>query len=140
VELGESMRHEESQIQIAVANYLKYKYPQVLFTIAPSGVNLPIRVAQRMKAMGYAAGTPDLMIFEARGWYHGLFLELKTERGRASDLQKNFIAQLTKRQYAVALCFGYTQAIQEIDKYLNLEGVWCRKKGIANTVVVQSAG
>ncbi len=40
------------------------------------------RVAGRFKAMGYWAGTPDIMIFEPRWEFHGMFLELKMPGGK----------------------------------------------------------
>lgn len=111
-------KNEETNIQVAVVNYLRARYPQALFTIAPSGMKLPIHVARMLKAMGYVAGTPDLMIFEPRGEYHGLFIEIKTERGRASEAQGKFMDSLWERGYLVALCFGYERAVKVIDSYL----------------------
>lgn len=111
--------HEESNIQIAVANYLRAKYPKALFTIAPSGIKLGIRTAKRLKAMGYAAGTPDLLIFEPRGRFHGLMLELKKVGGQVSKVQKAFLRDLHDRGYREWVAFGYLDAVIVIDQYLN---------------------
>lgn len=115
------IKNEEMAIQIAVANYLKYKHPQALFTIAPSGMKLPIGVAKKMKAMGYRAGTPDMMIFEPRGQYNGLFLELKTKRGILSPLQQEFLSALDLRGYKTRVCYSYEQAVDEIECYLRFK-------------------
>lgn len=126
-------KNEETNIQVAVIDYLRNKYPNTLFTIAPSGMKLPIYVAKMLKAMGYTAGTPDIMIFEPRQnniivnsgtmkcIYHGLFLEMKTHKGNLSELQEWFLHNLEARSYVVAVCFGYDSAIKVIDKYMALE-------------------
>lgn len=110
-------KNEETNIQVAVANYLKYKYSHVLFTIAPSGIKLPIYVAKMLKAMGYRAGTPDLIIFEPRNGYHGLFIEIKTDIGKLSPLQSEFARLLDDRGYKTFVCYGYDSAIIAIDHY-----------------------
>jgi hypothetical protein len=110
-------KNEETNIQVAVANYLRIKYPSVLFTIAPNGIKLPIWTAKMLKMMGYRAGTPDVLIFEPRKEYNGLFIELKTEKGKLSDLQNDFLIALESRGYKASVCFGYNKAIEAINKY-----------------------
>lgn len=110
----------EDIIQMVVVRHLKTHYPAALFTISPSGMRLPIGVARKFKMMGYRAGTPDLLIFEPKGNYHGLFIELKSEGGRASPEQKMFSAELIQRGYCCMLCFGAATAIYEIDRYMKL--------------------
>lgn len=96
---------------------MRFKYPNVLFTIAPSGIKLPIFVAKMLKAMGYLAGTPDMLIFERRRGFPALFLEIKTEVGKVSLVQKEFLSKLTDRGYLVHVCFGFNAAIHVIDHY-----------------------
>lgn len=110
-------KNEETNIQVAVINHIRYNHPTALFTIAPSGMKLPIHIARMLKAMGYKAGTPDILIFEPRGPWHGLFVEIKTETGVASISQKMFFKSLKDRGYSVQLCFGYQAAIKAIDEY-----------------------
>ena len=74
------MRNAEYYEQVAIINYIKYKYPDIIFTIAPNGMRLPIGVAVKLKKMGYSKGTPDIMIFEPNKKYHGLFIELKCKK------------------------------------------------------------
>ena len=118
-------RQEETNIQIALSNYLKLKYPGVLFTIAPSGMKLSAFTAKMIKAMGYRAGSPDMMIFEPMFFlgklYHGLFLEIKTEKGIISSNQKEFLELLDKRGYKTYVCFGYQAGIQAIENYLGVK-------------------
>jgi hypothetical protein len=123
IERKKPVRHED-QFQIAVVDFIRSRYPGTLFTIAPNGIKLSKRIAVRLKALGYSAGTPDIMIFEPRGDYHGLFIEIKTPnlpgmtKGRASDAQLNWMSELNARGYMGLLCFGSSDAIDQINNYL----------------------
>jgi hypothetical protein len=117
-------RKVEDEHQKAVIQYLRYRYPPALFTIAPNGFKLPIGVAVKMKAMGYKAGTPDIMIFEPRGQFHGLFIEMKrpaetgASKGVLSFEQKAWNIELNSRGYMAIVSYGSEMAIKAIDYYL----------------------
>lgn len=69
--------------------------------------------------MGYEKGMPDLAIFEPRGAFHGLFVELKRTRGGTVSVdQRIMMARLRDRGYQVAVCKGATEAIDTITAYL----------------------
>jgi hypothetical protein len=78
-----------------------------------------MRQAIKMKRTGYVKGVPDLQIFEPRGEYHGLLLEIKTLKGVASPEQKAWIELLNKRGYKAEICKGADQCIKIIDEYFN---------------------
>ena len=125
------MRPEEGE-QIATINYLRLQYPTALYTIAPEGFKLPIGVAKKLKAMGYSSGTPDIMIFEPRKNYKGLFLEMKTpekrdplgkiyqRKGKLSDNQRTWLSELERRGYYARYCFGFEEAKVYIDWYFKV--------------------
>jgi hypothetical protein len=50
--------------------------------------------------------------------YHGLFIEIKTEKGRATKSQKEWIKALNERGYKAVICKGFEECKKEIDKYL----------------------
>jgi hypothetical protein len=116
--MGGIMFQEEYHIQVAVVQWLKINHPEVLFTIAPSGMKLPIQVAARLKKMGYSAGTPDIMIFESRNKYHGLFIELKTKTGRVTTQQGEWSTALISRGYMALVCRSFEDAVATINTYL----------------------
>lgn len=119
------MRDREYHIQVAVVQWLRFNYPKVLFTTSPAGVKLPMPTAIKMKRMGYRSGTPDLLIFSPRGQFHGAFVELKTEDGRTSEAQEQFIKELDDNGYATKVAFGYDDAVQWLEKYFKLkENLW----------------
>ena len=55
--------------------------------------------AARFKAMGVRAGFPDLILCIARQGYHGLFIELKTEKGKQSKYQRFWQISLEEQGY-----------------------------------------
>lgn len=114
-------KQEETGIQIALVNWLFVNHPHVLFTSALGGIKTTIGQAVKLKRMGYRRGFPDLLIFEARGIYHGLLIELKTKTGVLSPFQKEIAHLLMQRDYRVATCFGFDQAVYYITKYLVLK-------------------
>ena len=72
------------------------------------------------KAMGVKKGVPDLFLPVARGMYHGLYIELKTEAGTVSDAQIWWGDQLVKQGYYWEVCHGWKSAIKVLEWYLSL--------------------
>lgn len=72
-----------------------------------------------LPAEGVKAGVPDLCLPVARGQYHGLYIELKRQRGgRTSDHQSEWLDALSAQGYKAALCYGWEQAAGTIIEYL----------------------
>jgi hypothetical protein len=118
------MQHIEGKIQEQVVAYLRYQYPQLLFTASiqeHAGGKFAfsnIQKANRRKRMGYLAGTPDLMIFCPKGIYGGLFIEMKSEKGTVSHFQKTFGERATINGYCYVVCHSLHEAQQAVEKYL----------------------
>ena len=72
------------------------------------------------KAMGVKKGVPDLCLPVARGGFHGLYIEMKTPSGRASDAQRWWMMELTKQGYRAVVCHGYDAAVAELCWYRSL--------------------
>lgn len=68
---------------------------------------------------GYKAGFPDLFIYEPKGLFHGLAIELKVKGNYASPQQKEVLAKLQSKGYRTEVCTGFEEAIKVIDEYLN---------------------
>ena len=109
-------RSPEHDIQVKIAKYLDTM--GLLWTASAGGMRTGIRTAVKMKAAGYKKGTPDIMIFEPRGDYHALFIELKTKKGTASKEQKQWIEYLSHRGYKAAICKGLDAALDTINDYI----------------------
>ena len=109
----------ESTEQILVIDYLNSITPRPLFTVAKVGRSAGRGVNARFKHLGYRPGTPDIMVFVARGVYHGLFIEFKPAIGGIqSPVQKEFMADSLTAGYAYELCHGAPRAIEIIQHYL----------------------
>lgn len=60
------------------------------------------------KAQGYKKGFPDLFFYEPRGEHHGLAIELKRDKGRATPDQKLWKEELQRRGYKAVIARGYS--------------------------------
>lgn len=121
----------EKIIHKQVCEYLRYQYPNVLFNSDMAGsMKLTIGQAVQIKSLRSNRGFPDIAIYEPRGKYHGLFIELKKEGERLykkdgisyiSDHiaeQSQCMQLLIERGYDCYFCIGFDQAKLTIDNYL----------------------
>ena len=116
------MRHLEDAEQIALFQWAAMqsaKFPelQLMFHI-PNGGKRNAQEAARFKQMGVKAGVPDLFLPVARGGFHGLWIELKSPKGRTSASQETFLEELRNQGYKTAVCFGWEMAAREIKEYI----------------------
>jgi len=113
------MKSKEDDLQVAVVTYLKLKYKALY--CASLGGQYQKHISQRMKAKrtGYVAGFPDLFIYESKGDYSGLAIELKVKGNYASPKQKDWIEKLNARGYSAHVCTGFDNAKEVIDNYFN---------------------
>lgn len=73
----------------------------------------------RMRAEGLKKGVPDICLPVPRGNCHGLYIELKRQRGgRTSPEQREWIDALNAQGYRACVCCGWEDAAMEIEKYL----------------------
>lgn len=117
------MRHEESNLQQQCVAWFRAQYPQfaMLLTHVPNEGNGNRVSGAIHKAEGTVAGVPDLLLFlpscyPAKGrdgetaWsmVHGLGIEMKTEKGRQGQSQKDFqkMFQSAGYQYEVVRSFN----------------------------------
>lgn len=67
---------------------------------------------------GLRSGYPDIILDVARGGFHGLRIELKTQRGRTSKEQIEWIAALKRQGYYATVAHGWIEAREVITMYL----------------------
>ena len=68
--------------------------------------------------MKESAGVPDLCLPIPISPFHGLFIELKTKKGKVSSNQRKWQNKLRGRGYASEICFGADEAIATLEQYL----------------------
>lgn len=118
----------EHQEQVDVVDYLQMAHPDVLFWSTPNGARLASGKDKRLaairmnalKAEGLLPGVSDLIIFEPRGGYSAMFLEMKKrDGGAASENQEWFLREVEKRGGYGVVAHGFDEAKEVIDDYLN---------------------
>lgn len=88
----------------------------------PNGGKRAIKTAIALKAQGVKSGVPDMCLPVAREGYHGLYIELKRQKGgTVSETQKSWITALEGQGYKAVVCKGAEDAIRTIKEYLNNE-------------------
>ena len=114
----------EERLQSEVVKYIGYKYPKARYCASLGGQYQPFQSQRnRARKTGYVKGFPDLFIYESRTvdgiTYHGLALEIKTIKGRATKEQKEWIESLNERGYKAEVVKGLPAILDLIDSYLN---------------------
>lgn len=114
----------EDQEQMLIFQWAAFahgKYPELdLLYHIPNGGKRSKAEAGRFKVMGVKSGVPDLMLPIPRNNYHGLYIEMKREKGgTVSPEQQKWINALRKQGYAVEVCKGFEQARCLLVEYLN---------------------
>lgn len=116
---------EEQATLFSWASIKSRAYPELrlLFHI-PNGGARKKSEAARFKAEGVKPGVPDIFLPVARGPWHGLFIELKRQKGgRISEAQRNWLDDLAGQGYCAVVAFGWKEAAQTIEYYLDERGV-----------------
>lgn len=75
----------------------------------------------RQKRLGLRRGVCDLCLPAARGGYHGLYIEMKTEEGRVSREQAEFIEGILGEGYMAEVCRSGEEAVAVIERYLKMD-------------------
>jgi hypothetical protein len=85
----------------------------------PNGGKRDMTTAKRLKAEGVKSGVPDINLPVSRSGYHGLYIELKKQKGNnTTDNQDYWLDELNKQGYFTAVCRGWEEASKVIIRYL----------------------
>jgi hypothetical protein len=118
---------KEAQEQASVFEWAAWaakRTPELnLLYHVPNGGSRNVVEAVHLKQQGVKSGVPDIVLPVARGKYHGLYIELKTLRGRVSDTQKQWLDALRNQGYAAIVCRSADEARAMIGRYLAGEDV-----------------
>lgn len=137
---GVKQKRPEEKIQLRVCDFLRVRYPNVIFSCdLASGMRMPMWLAARNAKMRSSRGQPDLFIAFPKDErlypahhngkiYHGLFIELKTEDCRLKgggitktkhhQEQAEILKKLGQLGYATHFACGYSEAIDIITTYM----------------------
>ena len=114
----------EFGLQCALITWAKLneaRWPELaLLHHIPNGGHRHANVAAGLKRAGVKAGVPDLVLPIPRGGYPGLYLELKSPKGRLSKAQREWISALRHQGYRVEVVRSLEEGIAILEGYLSL--------------------
>lgn len=110
----------EDAIQIALVRWIDLQHPHASRWLhhSPNGGHRTRVTAARLKAMGVRRGFPDLTLWLPRGGFHGLAIELKAGRNRATAEQIAWLDHMASTGWMAVCCIGFDAARQTIEDYL----------------------
>lgn len=113
-----SLNPSEESIQKHLIVWFEWAYPNDRIFHIPNGGSRHKLEAINLKRLGVRPGVPDLFVPTANLPYHGLFLELKSKKGRLQPSQKDWLAYLEKQHYLCAAVYSFDEAIEVVNNYL----------------------
>ena len=75
----------------------------------------------RLKAQGVVSGMPDIMVYQGRGEYLGLAIELKRKGGRVSDNQRYVLDRLKRAGWKTAIVWSQDGLDEVMENYWSLK-------------------
>lgn len=130
--------HQEQKAVFEWAQALEGQHPELeLLHAIPNGGGRPSKQrydkktgrmvrysveAAKLKAEGVKPGVPDVMLPVARQGFHGLYIEMKADRGRTSKDQRRWIDRLRAEGYRVEVAVGWVAAARILAEYLGIRG------------------
>ena len=125
------MKHEEYNLQKNLCRYLDLKYPKILY-MSDTIANLKLSIVQSVRNKAIQKDglkCPDLLIFEPRNGFNGLFIEIKikTPFKKNGEILKNehledqyaTIKILNELGYMTCFGVGFDECVKIIEKYMN---------------------
>ena len=125
------MKHIESIQQTQViewsrwafkANPVRYPYLDMLHC-SLNGVKLSGTQAKIAKGQGMLSGVPDLFLPVPKNGFHGLFIEMKSDKGRVTENQHWFLTNAESLSYKTVICYSAKEAISAIQAYYDEETI-----------------
>ncbi len=117
--VGQASESREQQALFRWWDMYRSQYPEALMFAVPNGGARSAITGARLKAEGVLAGVPDVFLAYPAGGLHGLFIEMKRQKGgRVSAPQKAVMQALRMQGYEVAVCHGWQEARDTVIRYM----------------------
>lgn len=116
----------EAQHQAAIMKWsqqpdIRSKWPELaLLYHIPNGGTRDAIEGRHLKQQGVKRGVPDLCLPVAKGIYHALYIELKSDTGRATTEQNWWGEHLRGQGNMWEVCHGWESAVMVLEWYLSL--------------------
>jgi len=119
----------EHQEQVELFKWVRLnerRHPELRWVFAiPNGGHRHIKVARRLRAEGVRAGVADIFCPIPRGGYHGLWIEMKVKPNKLTANQKEFVEEMYRQGYKVAVCYSWLEAVRTLCGYLDIRSEQC---------------
>lgn len=116
-----SIYPSEDQEQIAFIEWVTlYPFLRDVIHHSPNGGSRHAAEAAKFKRMGVKRGFPDLFFYMPLKGYAGLFIEMKSKKGKLSPEQRDVLEQLRKCGYRAEVAYGCQEAIDITKDYFGL--------------------
>lgn len=89
---------------------------------------------RKLKRMGVKRGVSDIFICCPRGFFNGLWLELKAGDGKPTKEQTDFIHLMNSQGYLAMWRVGYESARDEVENYMRMEIISCGAANILHPI------
>jgi hypothetical protein len=111
----------EQRTLISWCRWMEGQHPEIgmIFHI-PNGEYRTMTSGKRLKAQGVRAGIPDLFLAVTTTKFSGLWIELKSQKGKVRPEQQEWITKLRLHGYAAYVCYGWKSAAETICEYLSI--------------------
>ena len=120
--MASEAKHQAAIFKWSQQPKIRQRWPELalLHHIPNGGRRDPIE-AKHLQLQGVKKGVPDLHLPVAKRGYHSLYIELKNEKGRASEDQKWWAERLKAQGNEWRLCRGWEDAVNTLMWYLGGE-------------------
>lgn len=99
--------HQEQSALIAWARMTESHWPELaLLHAIPNGGWRHPATGKKLKAEGLKKGVPDLCLPVPRHGKSGMYIEMKSKKGRVRKEQKWWLERLTEQGYHAVVCKG----------------------------------
>ena len=110
-------QYPEDNLQMAVARYLDYS--GYLWCHVANERKSTLRAGGRLKKKGVKSGVPDVLIFEPKGRYNGLAIELKIKPNVASPAQRGWLKRLELKHWYCVVCYNFDEVEKIVNNYFD---------------------
>ena len=101
----------------ARANERNYPYLWMLHS-SLNGLKRTKNAQGKAKQQGMLSGVPDLFLPVKNNNFVGLYIEMKSTKGRVSVEQSHYLKCAAENGYSVVVCYSAVEAINTIKSYL----------------------
>lgn len=133
-------QHNEQVLALHIAQYLQLQYPNVIYRFdLAADMKLTVGQASRNKWLHPKRGYPDLFIAEARGEYHGFYIELKAKaiyqkngkmyKDEHLEEQAAMLEKLRAKGFKAEFSVNFDATKAIIDEYLTID--WSKPRPLA---------